>query len=286
MKRHLFAVLLIAGLGSASGVASGEAQLAIIIDDLGYSSALGERSLALPGAFTYAVLPHAPHGSRLARKGARAGKEIMVHNPMSNIQGLPLDAGALDGTMNRRDFLEILEHNILALPDARGLNNHMGSQLTQETEPMGWLMEALAERGLYFIDSRTTADSRAWETARRYRVPSLERDIFLDHERDKAQIQHQLELAIALARRRGYAIAIGHPYPETLAILEQLPAQLEAAGVALVSVSELLQQRPEAHRQADSHYCLAPPRTLWHRVEPEPGPTNVKQLLRVGLPNE
>lgn len=285
MKRRLILVLL-AWLGSAPSGASGEAQLAIIIDDLGYSSVLGERSLALPGAFTYAVLPHAPHGSRLARQGAKAGKEIMVHNPMSNIRGLPLDAGALYGTMSRTEFLATLDHNARALPEARGLNNHMGSQLTQETEPMGWLMEDLAERGFYFIDSRTTADSRAWETARRYQVPSLERDIFLDHERDETQIQHQLELAIELAQRRGYAIAIGHPYPETLTVLEQLPAQLEEAGVTLVSVSELLHQRPEAHWQAPANRCPAPPETLWHSVEAEPEPMNLERLLRVGLPNE
>jgi len=285
MKARLL-LLLLAGLGGTPVWASGGGQLAIIIDDIGYSAALGERSLALPGDFTYAVLPLAPHGSRLARQGAAAGKEIMVHNPMSNIQGLPLDAGALDGTMSRSDFLDTLDSNIQALPDARGLNNHMGSQLTQETEPMGWLMEDLAERGFYFIDSRTTAASRARETARRYRVPSLQRDVFLDHERDPEQIQRELERAIALAQRRGFAVAIGHPYPETLDVLEQLPAQLEEAGVELVFVSELLRHRPEAHWQAPSNRCPAPPKPLWHRVDPGPIPTDLGQLLRVGLPNE
>lgn len=269
--------------GGASAQAQSEAQLAIIIDDIGYSAMLGQRSLALPGAFTYAVLPLAPHGPRLARQAADAGKEIMIHNPMSNIQGLPLDAGALSGDMDWHNFSTTLTDNIDALPEARGLNNHMGSQLTQEAAPMGWLMEQLSARGLYFIDSRTTADSRAWETAQRYQVPSLERDVFLDHERDPEQIARQLDQAIALARTRGYAIAIGHPYPETLEVLEQLQPKLDAAQVTLVSVSELLQNRPESLRQAPGDDCPAPPEPLWHRPAHKGNPPDLEGWLKLPI---
>jgi len=244
-----------------------DAKLAIIIDDIGYSAALGERSMALPGAFTYALLPMAPHSPRLARLGAQRGKEIILHTPMSNTRGLPLDAGALLETMTRAEFFQVLETNLNAIPQARGLNNHMGSLLTQRTEPMGWLMEFLQEQQLYFIDSRTSAKSRADETARLYHVPSRSRDIFLDHSRDPNQIAGQIDQAITLARDRGQALAIGHPYPETLALLEQLKPRLKAAQVSLVPVSELLSQPPDLS-QAESR-CPAPPQTLWHRPQPQ-----------------
>lgn len=237
-------------------------QLAIIIDDIGYSASLGKRSLNLPGDFTFAVLPHAPHGARLAREGAALGKEIMLHNPMSNIRNLPLDAGALASGMTHRDFIRTLEENLRTIPEARGLNNHMGSQLTQESEPMGWLMQYLGDHGYYFIDSRTTADSQAWETARRYRIPTLKRDVFLDHERSVEGVLRQLEQAIELARTRGYAIAIGHPYPETLMVLEQINPLLTDAGVTLVPISALL-DRPGGPPPIAGRSCLAPPLSLW-----------------------
>lgn len=259
--KHLPALLALV-LCLTCGDARAGGQLAIIIDDLGYNSHLGERSLHLPGAFTYAILPRAPQGPRLARLASRLGKEVMVHNPMSNTQGLPLDPGALSGEMSYGDFSATLQSNLNAIPGARGLNNHMGSQLTSEPQAMGWLMGTLRKRGLYFIDSRTTAASRAWETARRYRVPSLQRDIFLDHERDPAQIRRQLAKAIELARERGHALAIGHPYPETLSTLEEIEAMLAGAQVTLVPVSQLLKDTDSLPtRSAGS--CLAPPMSLW-----------------------
>lgn len=266
---QLLSVLL---LGLMLSMPYGQAgQLAIIIDDIGYSGPLGERSLNLPGDFTFAVLPQAPHGPRLARQGAALGKEIMVHNPMSNTRNLPLDAGALASGMTYPDFIQTLKANLNALPEARGLNNHMGSQLTQEPEPMGWLMQYLSDHGYYFIDSRTTAASRAWETAQQYRVPTLKRDVFLDHERSVEGVQRQLQKAIELARTRGYATAIGHPYPETLEVLEQITPLLAAAEVTLVPISTLL-SRPSEFARAPGRSCLAPPMSLWR---PPSGPTSI-----------
>ncbi|MDQ2076561.1 divergent polysaccharide deacetylase family protein [Marinimicrobium sp. ABcell2] len=242
--------------------ASADGLLAVIIDDVGYSAALGERTLALPGAFTLAVLPKAPHSARLARLAAEQGKEVMLHNPMSNTRGLPLDPGGLTETMDKAGFLAVLKENFELIPEAQGLNNHMGSLLTQEAVPLGWLMEFLNTRGAYFIDSRTTAATRAWETAQRYQVPSLPRDVFLDHDREPEQILHQLGLAVSMAKTRGYAVAIGHPYPETLAALEHLPAMLNGARVELVSISDLLGAVPYSLPRVATGNCLAPPYAL------------------------
>lgn len=263
MVFRLLRLALLTGLALGAPL-SNAGQLAIIIDDIGYSASLGERSLNLPGDFTLAVLPQAPQGPRLARLGKALGKEIMLHNPMSNTRNLPLDAGALASGMNHQDFIRTLEENLGAIPEALGLNNHMGSQLTQETEPMGWLMQYLGEHGYYFIDSRTTAASQAWETARQYRVPSLKRDVFLDNERSVESVLRQLEQAIELARSRGYAVAIGHPYPETLTVLEQIEPLLEDAGVTLVPISTLLKS-PISLTQTPGGSCLAPPISLWRQ---------------------
>jgi hypothetical protein len=132
------------------------------------------------------------------------------------------------------------------IPHIKGLNNHMGSQLTQEQIPMNWLMNELAERNLYFVDSRTSAASLALQTAKSYQVPSLKRDVFLDNQRDAEVIQRQLHKALAIAQTQGKAIAIGHPYPETLAVLEKIQPLLTNYQVELVSVSQLLLDSPQS----------------------------------------
>lgn len=277
LGRNLLLAFALWLLGPASSLGG---QLAIVIDDLGYSAELGSQTLELPGAYTLAILPQAPYSTHLARAASEQGKEVMLHNPMSNTRGLPLDAGGLTGLMDKETFLAVLAHNFERLPQARGLNNHMGSQLTQEAKSMGWLMEYLGGRGAYFVDSRTSAKSRAWETAQRYRIPSLKRDVFLDHERDPEQIERQLDRALALANKRGYAIAIGHPYPETLEQLRKLPKKLESANVKLVPISELMIKVPKSVDRRPGSSCLAPPIKLWYRPD-SPEPPTAEPLHRV-----
>ena len=247
------------------------AQLAIIIDDIGYNLSLGKRAADLPGDFTLAVLPFTPHGVELAERGHARGKEIMLHAPMSNEQQLPLGRGGLVTGMSRAQLREVLTQNLANIPHVRGVNNHMGSQLTQEADTMAWLMAELQQRQLYFVDSRTTAKTRAQAMAEQARLPNRRRDVFLDHRQDSAHIAQQLALAIATAQRQGSAVAIGHPYPQTLALLEQLPAQLAQAGVSLVRASVLmpgLAQLPQepAKPAVASASCLAPPPSLWPTV--------------------
>lgn len=240
------------------------ASLALIIDDLGDRWDYGQRALALPGAVTYAILPGTPYGKRLARLASQEGREVMLHQPMEALEATSLGAGGLDTHMNREQFLQVLRANLDALPEVRGLNNHMGSRLTVNSEAMVWLMGELRRRGgLYFVDSRTTAESVARRVARREGVAALSRDIFLDHTRTNDAIEKQLIAAVKLARKRGRAVAIGHPYPETLTVLEEALPRLEQFGVRLVSVSQLI----EAKKQRSN-----PP---WH-VSLFPSPTAAK----------
>src|SRR5690554_5260403 len=262
--------------------AHAKAQLAIIIDDIGYNAALGSRAAELDGPFTLAVLPLTPHTHQLADYGYQRGKEIMLHLPMSNIKAMPLGKGGLESGMSHAQFLTQLRASLEDIPHLLGVNNHMGSRLTQESEAMDWLMRELAQRQLYFIDSRTTANTRALSTARSYQIPSDRRDVFLDNTRTSSSIQAQLLKAIALAQKRGHAIAIGHPYPETLAVLEQAGSLFDHYDVELVPVSQLLlSAKPSliSARPAAPKICYAPPMSLWIRPSSPPELINSDSLL-------
>ncbi|HEY0719993.1 MAG TPA: divergent polysaccharide deacetylase family protein [Gammaproteobacteria bacterium] len=237
-------------------------RLAIIIDDLGDRWAAGQRAIALPGHLTYAILPGTPQGARLARLAQSAGREVILHQPMETLEGKPLGHGGLVSGMSREEFLGTLRANLDALPQARGVNNHMGSALTRDSEAMGWLMSELHRRGgLYFIDSRTTTGSVARRVARKEGLATAGRDVFLDHVRTNDAIEHKLIEAMQLAHQRGSAIAIGHPYPETLTVLEETLPRMERFGIRLVTVSQLLEAKQQ-RRDPPWHVSLFPSPTV------------------------
>ncbi len=245
-----------------------QGRLAIIIDDIGYNLALGKRSADLHGDFTLAVLPFTPHGIELAQRAHQRDKEIMLHAPMSNRHNYPLGRGGLVSGMQRTEFLAVLRQNLANIPHIRGVNNHMGSRLTEQAEPMRWLMDELKLRGLYFVDSRTSAQTQALMMAEKIQLPSRKRDVFLDDERTRSNIHYQLLRALKLAQQQGSAIAIGHPYPETLAELEQLQPLLNQYQVQLVKASQLM---PLSRKQWQSGgqnnaTCIAPPINLWPQI--------------------
>jgi polysaccharide deacetylase 2 family uncharacterized protein YibQ len=182
---------------------------------------------------------------------------------MSNHHHQSLGRGGLTSDMQRDQFLTVLRQNLANIPHIKGLNNHMGSELTERAQPMHWLMEELKEQHLYFIDSRTSAHTQALIAAEKSRLPSRKRDVFLDNLRTK-DIRQQLILALTLARQQGSAIAIGHPYPETLTELENLGPLLEQFEVTLVKISQLLV--PESggvDSISGGSACAAPPMSLW-----------------------
>lgn len=223
-------------------------RIVIVIDDMGNNLAQGKAALALPGPVTYAVLPHSAHGRPLALAANRLGKDVMLHAPMANTQNLKLGPGALTPDLSEARFKEILNAGLDAVPFATGLNNHMGSLLTRQRIPMKWVMEVAKSRDLFFLDSRTTGGSVAWEVARSEGVPALSRDIFLDHEQTEEFLSRQFIRAVKIARKFGSAIVIGHPYPITTAFLQKAIPALDEAGVQLVSAPALLMQQQQTAR--------------------------------------
>lgn len=214
--------------------------VAIIIDDLGYNYEQGLKAMQLPGAITYAIIPHSPKAQFFAQEAQKNNKEIMLHAPMSAINHNALGRNGLTESMLESDFKQALNQSLDSLPNVKGLNNHMGSLLTQRSQPMSWVMQSLKQRQLYFIDSRTSAQSIAWDVAQQYDIPSLKRDVFLDHEPNEDFIDKQFTLLITTAKRQGYAVAIAHPYPETVRYLSKNLAKLHDAGISLIPASELV----------------------------------------------
>ena len=229
--------------------APGSQIIAIVIDDIGYQRQEGERTLAIPGKLTVAVLPFTPFAKTLAKQAFLEGKEVMLHAPMEP-KKLSYWGEGLKASMPEKALRESFNSMINDIPNLVGINNHMGSGLTENAEIMAWLMEELPERGFYFIDSRTTAASAAYSAAQKLGIPTYERDVFLDHSRNPKDISRQLDKLIQTAQKNGMALGIGHPYPETLKVLEKRLPQLRAQGIELVTVSELLNARAKRIRLA------------------------------------
>lgn len=221
------------------------ARIAVVIDDLGNQRHAGERAIGLPGPVALAFLPHTPHTSRQAKMAHAAGKEVLLHLPMQAAQsGDDLGPGALILDQTREQFARTLNGSLDSVPYATGINNHMGSLLTRHPGAMAWLMEELKRReDFFFLDSFTTHRSVALQLAREENVPALKRDVFLDRVATLPAIQREFQRVKDLARRRGFAVAIGHPHPTTLEFLERSLPELPAQGFRLSTIGALLPDR-------------------------------------------
>jgi polysaccharide deacetylase 2 family uncharacterized protein YibQ len=227
-------------------------RIGLIIDDLGNQKRAGEQALGLPGSVTYAFLPQTPFTWELAIKAHELNKEVMLHLPMESDLGNRLGEGALTLAMPKANFVATLRRNLSSVPYAVGVNNHMGSLLTRDPTAMRWLMTELRQLGLYFIDSRTSKATVAERVAQRHLVNSARRDVFLDNVPDKTLIRLQFQKLLAIARERGEAIGIGHPYGATLAVLREELPKLKQQGIELVPISQILQDRSSLKWHASS----------------------------------
>ncbi len=242
MKRVL--QILVLGLVILGNTAhSAESLVTIIIDDLGNNADHGVEAIHLPGDITYALLPNTPFASVLAELAHEKGRQVILHLPMQSEHHEKLGPNGLHEKMQEAEYKWNVLSALESVPHVTGLNNHMGSLLTQKEEPMKWLMSVLQEKQLIFLDSRTTTKTVAQQTADAMGVTSLRRDVFIDNERQSVAMQKQLDELIKKSKQQGYATGIAHPYPETLAFLkEQLPL-LGEKGVKLVPLSEVVKKR-------------------------------------------
>jgi polysaccharide deacetylase 2 family uncharacterized protein YibQ len=215
--------------------------VAIIVDDIGYDRRIARQLLDLDVPLTFSILPQGPFNKKILAKAQAKGLEIMLHLPMepNEFPKVNPGPGALLSDMAADEFIAQLIEDIDRLPGIVGVNNHMGSRISASPERMRQILSTLKARNLFFIDSRTTAETVAKSSAQLLQVPFAERDIFIDHLDNPDFIHSQLERLIERAQNQGYAVGIAHPHPATVDQLRAFLPRLKAE-VTLVSASVLV----------------------------------------------
>lgn len=217
------------------------AKLAIILDDLGNDPHVAAEIFGMPYPLTISVLPNHEHSQEIATEAERRGYQVMLHLPMQAVVTEKPEAQELRPGMPAGEVSKLVDQFLKDIPGALGVNNHQGSEATSDPALMRELMSVLRDHHLFYIDSRTTAATVAYETAQSSRVPSAFRNVpFLDDVSELGAVRKQLELALRGAREKGEAVAIGHPHPATLQALREVLPRAESEGVHLAFASELV----------------------------------------------
>lgn len=216
-------------------------KLSIVIDDFGYRPAQENQVLQMPAAISVAVLPNAPHAREMATKAHQRGHEVLIHLPMAPLSKQPLEKDTLRPDMSVDEIARIVREAAADVPYAVGLNNHMGSAMTSSLPGMQKVMQVLDRYNFYFLDSMTIGNSQSTRAAAGTSVKVIKRRVFLDDTQNEADIRQQFTRAVRLAQRDGSAIAIGHPHPTTVRVLQQMLPTLPA-DITLVRPSQLLNE--------------------------------------------
>tara|TARA_R110001583_G_scaffold1583_3_gene12344 strand:- start:23857 stop:24672 length:816 start_codon:yes stop_codon:yes gene_type:complete len=244
-------------LQSSISFAKQPIQIAIVIDDLG-NNHHDLQALTLHPAITFAVLPYTPYAKKIAKLAQEQNRELLLHMPMqAKSHNEKLGKGALMLDMQEDAFKSKLIQALHYFPGATAINNHMGSALTEHIQPMMWTMDILDKQGLYFLDSRTSAQTIAQSTAQISGVPALRRHIFLDNIKTQEAMAAQLQKALALGENNHFVVIIAHPYPETLQFLSENMTQ-QNQHFELVPLQQLL--RPS------DRLAIAQKRSEWQQA--------------------
>lgn len=219
----------------------GAVKIAIVIDDMGMNFSRLKQLSELARPINFAFLPYAENLHQQTQYALSNKHHLIVHMPMKP-KSDTVDAGpvVLKPGMTKKQVYKALEWGLSRFEGYRGINNHMGSAFTEDVDGMGYVMSYLKEHGFYFLDSKTTAESKGRVAAAEHQLPMIVRDVFLDHENDLDYILGQLEKTEQVARQNGYAIAIGHPYINTIEALTKWFPTLKEKGIELVTVEELI----------------------------------------------
>ena len=215
--------------------------LIIVIDDAGYNIEQLKPFLNLPFPITIAVLPEVEHSKESAMLIETAGKELILHQPMQALGGNNTGPGAIRTDMGADEARSIVERNLEALPQARGLNNHMGSAVTRDRRIMSVVLELAKSRGIYYLDSLTTPGTATAELCAELNIPYWERDVFLDNTGDRQSILRALDESKSIASTRGASVLIGHVWSSELAqtLMDIYPKLIEE-GYSLSTISKFM----------------------------------------------
>jgi polysaccharide deacetylase 2 family uncharacterized protein YibQ len=215
--------------------------VALIVDDLGYDKNIAKKFARLNVALTFSILPHSPFQKSIVQLAESNGLEIMLHLPMEPVEYPRVDPGpgTLLTSMSADELIAQLDENLKTLPNVKGVNNHMGSKLTAESTQLYQVFSVLKQRGLFFIDSRTSADSLCEPSARLFQIPFARRDVFLDHYPTPEFVRNQIKELIRIARQNGQAVGILHPHATTLKTLQKMLPELNKQ-VQIVPASQVV----------------------------------------------
>lgn len=214
--------------------------IAVVIDDMGISLKRTADIASLKAPLTVSFLTYGRRLSEQVENSRRAGQEIMIHVPMEAKSNIDVAPDVLTTAMSKDEIKRNLSVMLGKFDNVQGINNHMGSKLTEDKERMAAVMEVLKQNNMFFLDSKTSAGSHAEEAAAETGVAYAHRHVFIDNNNDKKYILGQLQKAEKIALKNGYAIAIGHPKSQTFeALKEWLPA-LNGKKVRLVPLSQIV----------------------------------------------
>lgn len=214
-------------------------RLYLVLDDVGQTLQDLSSLSTFPAPLTLAVLPGLPYSRESVRQTLALGHEVILHQPMEALNGEDPGPGAIYLSQSEQDIRDLLLSNLSAHPEIRGVNNHMGSRITSNSETMEVILSTLKEHNYFFLDSRTIHTSVVSEVGSNLEMPILVRHVFLDHDRTSDAIEEQLDLALARARSRGYVIMIGHvTVPETWEVLHRRAAEIIEEGFSFLPLSD------------------------------------------------
>jgi polysaccharide deacetylase 2 family uncharacterized protein YibQ len=235
-----------AALSPLEGVAGGRTRpmIAIVIDDMGLSPRRTKDALTLAAPVTFSFLPYGDHLEAYAAQARRSGHEVLVHMPMESLNDWANPGpNALLTWLDDAELRRRLRWNLGRLSGFVGINNHMGSRFSTDAHGMAMVMEAMAARGLLYLDSRTVTGSLGGEMARARGVPTVERDVFLDNQRTAQAIRAQLARLEDKARQNGLAVAIGHPHQVTIMVLRDWLATIARRGFVIVPITAIAERQ-------------------------------------------
>lgn len=217
-------------------------KVALIIDDMGYQKEIAEQIMGLDIPVAISILPFLPHSRIIAQMAKERGFTILLHLPMepydSNINP---GKGAIFTTMTEQEIREKIEANLETVPYIDGVNNHMGSKATENENTMRIVLDELKKKNLFFVDSMTSPDSVGYKLSKEMGVKTAQRTVFLDNQQNLDYIFDQVSVLKDYALKFGSAIAIGHPYCNTITVLAEIDFILKPAGIEIVPLEEIIQ---------------------------------------------
>lgn len=224
-------------------VPAGNAEIILVIDDLGIVKGTTKQMIEMNVPLTLSFLPYATEIAAQVNEAYKKGHDILVHIPMEPKGKADPGPHALLSSTSAGKQMESIDYNLGQFSNYIGINNHMGSRFTEDEEAVNRFLDVIKDKGLLVLDSKTTANSQLEKLAIEKNIPVTERDVFLDNEQDIKYIQGQLGKLERIAKRDGSALAIGHPYAQTVAALKEWIPTLAEKGITIIPISQKVREK-------------------------------------------